>query len=94
MRIVNWSLLDGDPNVYIDPLVVYPGDYVIFNNLKADDVKLIFPPDLFEVGETLIEGGHRAIFKVISDGLPLGAIRISAPSVPSTNPKVIVGEDP
>ena len=87
-------LLDSDPDAYIDPLVVFPGDYVIFNNLNSDDVKLVFPSGLFEVGDTLIESGHRVIFKVIADSLPLGSIRISSPTCPSTNPKVIVGEDP
>lgn len=87
----------------IDVLFVYPGDYVIFNNMRAaKSVTIEFPPGMFELDEVEIEAGHRAILQVIADG-PLeddpadpsdDRLTIRGDGCPSGNPQAKVGEGP
>jgi len=87
--------LDNEPETAIDPLWVFPGDYVIFNNMRADEeVILRFPSGMFELDTVTIEAGHRKILKVIADGPMTGTLTITGDGIPAGNPEVIVGEDP
>lgn len=86
--------IDNEPETGIDPLWVYPGDYVIFNNMKDDDVEMVFPTGLFEEDRVEIEAGHRKILKVVADGPMEGPISISGDGCGAGIPKVKVGEDP
>ena len=77
----------------IDPLIVFPGDYVVFTNMReVKSVTLEFPVGMFEVDEVTINAGHRAILKVVDKGETEGYIkRIDCPI---GDPKVKVGEGP
>jgi hypothetical protein len=85
------TLENGDA---IDPLIVYPGDYVIFNSMRETKaVTLTFPTGMFEEDEVTIDPGKRVILKVINEGAPSGDIKRSG-DCPVGDPKVKVGEDP
>ncbi len=93
-----FSTLD---NGEIETLMVFPGDYVIFNNAREKPtpttqrwVDLTFPAGLFELTTVRIEPGHRVILKVIADGPMSGVLGISGPSCPSGSPEFKVGEGP
>jgi hypothetical protein len=87
--------LENDPETAIDPLWVFPGDYVIFNNMREEDlVEMVFPTGLFEVERVEIEAGHRVILKVVAEGPMEGPISISGDGCGAGIPKVKVGEDP
>jgi len=83
----------------IDVLYFFPGDYVIFNNMRAENsVTLEFPVGMFEVTEVTIEAGHRVTLKVVADG-PLddttsGRIIFTGTGCPMGNPEAKVGEGP
>lgn len=86
--------LENESETGIDPLWVYPGDYVIFNNMKEHDVDMVLPPGMFELDLVEIEAGHRVILKVVADGPMEGPISISGHGCGAGIPKVKVGEDP
>ena len=77
----------------IDPLVVFPGDYVIFNNLTDEEVVMNLPDDMFSKDDVTIPAGKRVILKVIQKDPVTKEISIDCDGG-SSLPKVRVGEDP
>jgi len=87
------ALVAIDNDTAIDPLTVFVGDYVIFNNLTDDKIELSFPPGIFEVDHVTIAGGKRVIVKVVKavpegDSMTIGCREFTG------SPKVVVDEDP
>ena len=86
---------------HIKPLLVFPGDYVVFINTRVPPepgvprwVELDFPEGFFDVESVKIDPGKRAIVKVIADGPLSGNIQVSGPGIPMGDPEVKVGEGP
>ena len=85
--------LDTGPEAVIDPVVVYNGDYVIFNNLKSTTITLTFPVGMFEVDSIDVVGNGRVIVKVIGADLSTGDLGIAGDCT-AGSPAVKVGEGP
>ncbi len=87
------ALVAIDNDTAIDPLVVFPGDYVIFNNLRDEPVELNLPIGMFEEDNVTISAGKRVILKVIETGHREESMNIVCDDGSGT-PKVVVGDDP
>ena len=86
--------MDNDPDNYIRTLVVFPGDFVAFNSMRDKKITLGFPEGLFETTSVVLEPGHRVILEVLAKEPMEGDIGLAGEDIPSTGPKVKVGEGP
>ena len=76
-------------------LLVFPGDYVVFTNLRDKAINITLPAGMFELDMVEdLESGHRVTLKVINEGDAEGGLSISGEGCPSGDPKIRVGEDP
>ena len=89
----NCALVAIDNDKAIDPLVLFVGDYVIFNNIREDEVELSLPPGIFEKDSVKIAAGKRSILKVLKS-VPAGDSMVIDCDPDSGSPKVVVDEDP
>ncbi len=80
-------------NDVINPLIVFKGDYVIFNNISSAPVELNLPDGVFERDDVTIAVGKRVILKVIMNGPTESPMNIECTGG-SGSPKVFVGEEP
>ena len=78
----------------IDVLLVFPGDYVIFNNLTNGNVELNLPVGMFEKDKVIVAGGSREILKVIMKEPFEDYMNIECDTGGSGTPKVVIGEEP
>jgi hypothetical protein len=78
----------------LDPLMVFPGDYVIFNNMTDAEVKLDPYDGIFDKDEATIAPFKRVTLKVIHPGDLKDKNIVITCTGGSTGPKVHVGEDP
>jgi hypothetical protein len=83
-----------DNDTAIDPLMVFPGDYVIFNNISGDSVIIDLPDDWFEEDLVSILKDKRVILKVIRTDPGRSDMGISCTIGGAGAPKVVVGEEP
>jgi|GEM_PF-6532706 len=86
-------LVNLDNDTAIESLLVFKGDYVIFNNLGDNEVELNLPDGVFERDKVTISPGKRVILKVIMNGPHSKNMNIECTGG-SGSPKVVVGEEP
>jgi hypothetical protein len=88
-------LMDNDPGKYIETLFVFPGDFVVFNNMSGEKVTLGFTKEgLFGTTTEVLEPNTRIILEVQAGAPPDAEIAVAGDGWPSTGPKVKVGEGP
>ena len=80
----------------IDELLVFPGDYVVWNNAGEGEVKLMFPGDnWFGQNSVTISPNKRVILRVASNAAGNASYTISCSGNPGVgSPKVKIGEIP
>ncbi len=90
----NCYLVSLENDDEINPLIVYKGDYVIFNSMREATVTMRLPAGMFEEDEVDIEGGARVILKVIGEASMAGQISFSGTGCDVGDPDVKIGEGP
>ena len=79
----------------IDPLWVFKGDHVIFNNMReTETVTLELPPGMFELDTVEIKAKHRVILEVVDGGEESGKLKVRGTGCPVGDPDVKIGEGP
>ncbi len=88
-------LMDNVPGTEIETLFVFPGDFVVFNNMSGEKVTLGFTKEgLFGTTMEDIEPHSRIILEVQAGAPSDAEIAVAGDEWPSTGPKVKVGEGP
>ena len=77
----------------IDPLLVFPGDYVVFTNITGHKVELNLPDGMFSEDDVEIAAGKRVILEVIQKD-PGERSMVIVCTGGTGSPRVVVGEDP
>jgi hypothetical protein len=87
-------LLNNDPTT-IEELFVFPGDFVVFNNMSGQEATLGFSAEgLFGTTTEVLGPNQRVILEVQAGAPAETEIAVSGAGWPSTGPKVKVGEGP
>ncbi len=88
-------LMDNVPGTDIETLFVFPGDFVVFNNMSTEKVTLGFTKEgLFGTTTEVLEPNTRIILEVQAGAPSDAEIAVAGGEWPSTGPKVKVGEGP